>query len=73
MFLELVDLNQKFRDHYTSIAVLVGVYLKLEQDNDRNIMELTNQKRKIGKLMAYSVHDMLYCINFNKYDKKDNK
>jgi len=29
MYLELVDLNQKFKDHYTSIAVLVGVYLKL--------------------------------------------
>ena len=41
MYLELVDLNQKFNDHYTSMAVLVGIYLKLEHDNERNIMELT--------------------------------
>lgn len=73
MYLELVDLNQKFKDHYSSIAVLVGVYLKLEQDNERNIMELTEQKRKIGKLLAYGVHDSLYSINLNKYSKNQNK
>lgn len=41
MYLELVDLNQKFNDHFTATAVLVGIYLKLELDHDRNIMELT--------------------------------
>ena len=39
MYLELVDLNQKFNDHFTATAVLVGVYLKLELDKteDQNI------------------------------------
>lgn len=41
MYLEMIDLNQKFQDHFTPTAILVGVYLKLEQDNEKNIMELT--------------------------------
>ena len=73
MLLQLVDLNQKFKDHYTSTAVLVGLYLKLQFDHDRNIMELTEEKRNIGQLIAYSVFDSLSSINFNKYSKNQNK
>jgi hypothetical protein len=29
LYLEFVDLNQKFKDYYTPLAVLVGIYLKL--------------------------------------------
>lgn len=73
LYLELIDLNQKFRDHYTPIAVLVGLYVRLELDNDRNIMEITEEKRGIAKLIAYSVFDTLSGINFNKYSKNQNK
>ena len=69
MFLEMVDLNQKFGDHYTASAVLVGVYLKLEFDHDRNIMAITEEKRKIGLLMAYSLFDTLSSVNFGKFSK----
>jgi hypothetical protein len=69
LYLELIDLNQKFMDHYTPTAVLVGLYLKLELDNDSNIMELTEEKHSIGKLLAYSVFDTLSSINFHKYSK----
>ena len=73
LYLELIDINQKFKDHYTSTAVLVGIYLKLELDNDSNIMTLTELKRKIGYLLAYSVYDTLSSVNFNKYSKPQNK
>jgi hypothetical protein len=70
MFLEVIDLNQKFRDHYTPTAILVGIYLQLDLDNEKNIMELTEEKRSIGKLLAYSVFDTLSSVNFNKYSKR---
>ena len=73
MYLELVDLNQKFGDHYTATAVLVGVYVKLELDHERNIMALTEDKRRVALLMAYSLFDTLSSINFNKYSKGQNR
>jgi hypothetical protein len=36
-------------------------------------MELTEQKRKIGKLLAYAIHDTFYSINLNKYSKNQNQ
>ena len=28
LYVEFVDLNQKFKDYYTPLGVLVGIYLK---------------------------------------------
>jgi hypothetical protein len=41
LYLQVIDLNQKYNDFYTPVVVLLSAYYKLEQDNDQNIMELT--------------------------------
>lgn len=37
LLLEFVDLNQKFKDYYTPLAVLTGMYLRLEHDDGLDI------------------------------------
>jgi hypothetical protein len=73
LLLEFIDLNQKFRDYYTPLAVLVGIYLKLTHDTGLDLFESAKRKRGVGRLLAYAVHETLSAINFNKHGKEHNK